>query len=191
MTFAPLRIGQLPLMVAITFVLVSPTKAAECVIQQDELDVIAAFLRNSSSSAEPSIVLTKTFSPVDIDSANFQLAVKGQGTPPILRQDFKKKASSECRIPRTLAIAGVKFISPQAREQIFRGQSGWKSFHQRFGANASLTTFSRVGLNLEHTLALVFVTSGIEGMAGSGFVYVFERKNGRWTEKSEMPIWTT
>src|SRR5438034_7699548 len=49
----------------------------------------------------------------------------------------------------------------------------------------------RVGLNPERTLALLFVTSGIEAMAGSGFVYVFERNNGRWTKKSEMQMWTT
>jgi hypothetical protein len=123
--------------------------------------------------------VTKTFSPVDIDSANLQLAVKGQGIPTVVRQDFKMKAASECRIPRTRTITGVKFISAQDQDQMFRGHSGWKTFHRRFGGNASLTTFSRVGLNPERTLALLYVTSGIEAMAGNGFVYVFERKNGR------------
>jgi hypothetical protein len=166
-------------------------RAAQCIVRQDELEVIATFLKDSSSSAQPDIVVTKTFSPVDIDSANLQLAVKGQGIPTVVRQDFKKKAASECRIPPTLTITGVKFISAQDRDEMFRGHSGWGTFHRRFGGNAFLTTFSRVGLNPEHTLALLFVTSGIEAMAGNGSVYVFERKNGRWTKKSEMPWWTT
>lgn len=191
MTIEKLRIELLLLLVAVTPVLVSPARAAQCVVQQDELEVIAAFLKDSSSSAQPDVVVTRTFSAVDIDSANLQLAVKGQGIPTAVRQDFKKKAASECGIPRTLAAKGVKFLSPRDQDEMFHGRSGWKTFHRRFGANASLTTFSRVGLNPEHTLALVFVTSGIEAMAGSGFVYVFERKDGHWTKKSEMQAWTT
>ena len=36
-----------------------------------------------------------------------------------------------------------------------------------------------------------FVTSGIDSMAGNGFVYVYQRVDGKWKKKSEMMAWTT
>jgi hypothetical protein len=169
----------------------SPPKG--CTVPARELDVMKAFLKGWVADAIPTVVVTFTESSgVDVDSVNLQLAVRGQGVPTAVRQDFKKKATSDCRIPPSLAIKGVRFISRDEHGQIFRNsRRGWAEFHKRYGKSARLVTLSRVGLSPDRTLALLYVTSGIDTRAGSGYVYVFQRNEGRWVKKSEIAAWFT
>jgi hypothetical protein len=69
--------------------------------------------------------------------------------------------------------------------------TGWSDFHKRYGRQAEILWFSRVGFNSAKTLALLHVLSGIGRMAGGGRLYLFERKNGKWAIKSSIQTWET
>jgi hypothetical protein len=72
-----------------------------------------------------------------------------------------------------------------------KASTGWSDFHKKYGEEAEILLLSRVGFNPEKTLALLHVSSGMGGMAGSGRLYLFERKNGKWVVKSHIQTWTT
>ena len=150
-----------------------------------------AFLKETAD-ASPTVVLNYTESSgVDIDSVNLQLAVRGQGVPTAVREDYKVKAARDCQLPPSLAIRRLRLVSRQEDDRIFHGSGGWLEFHKRYGEDARRVTLSRVGLSPDKTLALLYITSGVDNRAGSGYVYVFQRNKGRWVKKSAIAAWFT
>lgn len=150
-----------------------------------------AFLQETSGR-DPRVVVTSTESSgFDLDTANLKLSVRGQGIPAAVRQDFKREASTDCTLERSFAVKGVQFISPSDRDDLFRGRNGWAKFHVRYGKEASLVTLSRVGLDPDKNFAIIYVTSGIERMAASGYLYVLQKVSGKWIKKAEISVWNT
>jgi hypothetical protein len=163
---------------------------ASCSVPKDEMELYANYLSPETHSSALTVVVTTTQpSKADIDSINLRLAAQGRGIPPDVRADFKQKDKSTCSIEPFPSASGVRFISKTEAETIFK--VGWTEFHKRYGKGASRLQFSRVGFNVEKTLALLHVSSGIGPMAAGGVLYLFERKAGKWVVKTSIQTWTT
>jgi hypothetical protein len=157
-----------------------------CTVQGEEIEVFASYL--SGGIASPQVLITKTAPPdVDVDALNLQLATQGRGIPPDVRADFKEKNKSSCPIKPFAGIPNLHFLSQREHDLMFRKAStGWSEFHTTYGKEAEMLLLSRVGFNSEKTLALLHVSGGMGSMAGSGALYLFERKNGKWVIKSRI-----
>ncbi len=186
-----LRAGTLFLTLICGFVAASQSIAPPaCVISEVEQQVIRAFLMDYASG--PIVVIGTTQSTgIDIDTLNLQLAVRGQGIAASALADYKSKSRTDCVIPTRVDLKRVRFITLEEENRIFRTHKGWAEFHRRYGNGASLVTVSRVGLNAEKTLALLYVTSGVAAMGGGGAVYTYERSGGKWKRKAVIMAWTT
>lgn len=159
---------------------------AICSVQGEEIEVLAIYLNQGTASQQ--VVVTQT-EQRDIESFNLQLAAHGQGIPSEVRADFKEKNKSVCAIKPFMGIANLHFISRQRYDSMFR--AGWSEFHKKYGKDAEILWFSRVGFNPDRTLALLHVSGGIDRMAGGGTLYLFQRKEGKWVIKSQIQTWAT
>lgn len=161
-----------------------------CTVQGEEAEVFASYLEEGIGS--PQVLVTKTVVPahVDVDAFNLQLAAQGRGIPPEVRTDFKEKNKSSCLIKPSAGMPNLHFVSKREHDLMFRKAStGWNDFHKKYGKEASVLLLSRVGFNPEKTLALLHVSGGMGSMAGSGALYLFERKNGKWVIKVHIQTW--
>lgn len=166
---------------------------SECLIPDEEREVLADFLKLDAGSSGLRVVRDETKpSRADVDYFNLQMALKGHAIPPDLRKDFKNKDKSPCAVPSFTGVARVVFISEARENAIFRDdQKGWKFFHRTCGQRASMVAFSRVGFSSDRQLALLQVSSAIGGMAAAGELYLLERRSNRWVVKYSIWTWTT
>jgi len=162
-----------------------------CTVQREEMEVFASYLKEGIAS--PQVLVTKTVpAHADVDALNLQLAAQGRGIPPDVRADFKEKNKSSCLIKPSAGIPNLHFVSKHEHDLMFRKAStGWSDFHKKYGKEAEILLLSRVGFNPEKSLALLHVSSGMGSMAGSGALYLFERKNGEWVIKARIQTWIT
>jgi hypothetical protein len=162
-----------------------------CTVQGEEIEVFASYLKEGIAS--PQVLVTKTVPPhTDVDALNLQLAAQGRGIPPDVRTDFKEKNKSSCVITASAGIPNLHFMSKREQDVMFqKAYTGWGDFHKKYGKEAVILLLSRVGFNPEKTLALLHVSSGMGSMAGSGALYLFERKNGKWVIKARIQTWAT
>jgi hypothetical protein len=117
---------------------------AHCALQKEEVEVFASYLKENVLPHDITVVVTETMpTDVDVDTFNLQLAVKGRGIPPEIRQDFKKKNRTTCVIEPFADIKNLRFISKIEHDQIFR--AGWSEFHKMYGKDATIVWLSRVG----------------------------------------------
>jgi hypothetical protein len=129
---------------------------------------------------------------VDVDALNLQLAAKGRGISSDVRTDFKEKNKSSCLITPFARIPNLHFMSNREHDLMFRNAStGWSDFHKKYGKQAEILFFSRVGFNSEKTLALLHVSGGTGLMGGGGTLYLLDRKNGKWAVKALIQTWAT
>jgi len=162
-----------------------------CTVRDEEIEVFDSYLKEGIAS--PQVLVTKTAPPhVDVDALNLQLAAQGRGIPPDVRTDFKEKNKSSCLIKPFAGIPNLHFVSKREHDLMFqRASTGWSDFHKKYGKEAEILLFSRVGFNPEKTLALLHISSGMGRMAGGGTLFLFERKNSGWVIKSHIQTWIT
>ena len=164
----------------------SPLQKKSCTVPSEELEVIASYLGKGNSE----VLMAKTDPPrVDVDSLNLLQVSHGHGKSPEVRTDFRDKNKSSCTIRTLEGNSNVHLITQSEHDLIFR--NGWGEFHNKYGKQAELLYFSRVGFNSEKTLALLHVSSRMGGMAASGTLYYYERKKGKWVVKTQIPTWAT
>jgi hypothetical protein len=90
-----------------------------------------------------------------------------------LREDYKARNESSCTIGAFTGIKNLRFIS----EAELAGQ---REIQKRYGKNAVLIRFSRVGFNSDKSLAFLHVSVGVDHIAGSGTLYLLKRNGGAW-----------
>ncbi len=162
---------------------------APCSVPKDEIEIYADYLSPGNSSDVTVVVTSTQPSDADVDSLNLQLAVQGRGIPPDVRADFKQKDKSICSFEPFPAGKGIRFISKNENDMIFK--AGWKEFHRKYGKQASWLYLSRVGFSADKSLALLHVSVGAGPMAAGGRLYLLERKAGKWSVKTSIGTWTT
>ena len=172
----------------------SPPKRTKCTVQKEEEEIYFAYLSATGSPVRTRVLVTQTDSLLrnsdfDLDSINLRLAANGRGIPSDARHDFELKNKASCVIEPIVGIEKLLFISKNDEDKIFK--TGWDEFHKKYGKDAECVSLSRVGFNAGRSLALLHVSSGIGRMAGGGMLYVFERKAGQWTIKTQIVTWAT
>ena len=172
----------------------SPPKRMKCTVQEEEKEIYVAYLHATDSPGSIRLLVTETDrrlfgSGLDWDSINLRLAANGRGIPPDVRHDFEEKNKASCAIEPIVGIERLRLISKSDEDKIFK--TGWDEFHKKYGKDAECVSLSRVGFNAGRSLALLHVSGGIGPMAAGGMLYVFERKDGQWTIKTQVATWTT
>ena len=105
-----------------------------------------------------------------------------------LIRDFCEKNSSTNRIliPGDLTNhVAVLLFSGDELGRLFAGgmgakPDGWDKFYRKFPGAAGITHFSRVGFNKAGDKAMVYAHTTLHWLAGSGRVFVFEKRDDRW-----------
>lgn len=178
--------------VATTCFAKEPASVKHCTVPQDEMQVLVSYLKWSADNKNATVLVTTTDATmIDVDYVNVKLAISGHGTPADVRNDLKRKITAPCLIGAITSVPNLQFMSKNNHDRMFKTRNGWSEFHKRYGRNATVTSISRVGFNSDHTVAVFYVSSGIDRMAGSGFLYVFRRRDGKWIKDAESPVWHT
>jgi len=119
--------------------------------------------------------------------------------PPSKQQELEKEYSVKLRQPCTIPIVRniskqVVFRTPIQLHRILSGADltkGWARFHQMFGEEAEIVTFSRVAFDRTKQYGLVHVSSGISANGGGGELYLLSRQNGNWAITHKFSTWAT
>lgn len=112
-----------------------------------------------------------------------------------LEQDFRAKLKQPCSIPPFSNGPKPPLLRTRVEmSRMFSGNDpskGWSRFHQVFGDDAELLTFSRVAFDTAKQYALVHVSSGISEHGGCGELYLLNWVGGNWVIKRVFQTWTT
>jgi hypothetical protein len=149
-----------------------------CSVPREETEVYATILGGDSLSLLTSTTESRNY---QIDSMNLRLAAHGLGLPPEARADFTLKNQSSCEITPFAGVPNTRLLTRTEERATFR--DGWGGFHKKYGKNSSITSVSRVGFNLDKTLALVHVYGACGHNCFAGTMYILERKGGKWVIK--------
>jgi hypothetical protein len=84
-------------------------------------------------------------------------------------------------------------ISDQELDEIFDNQDrdGWQLFYNRYPNSAGIITLSRVGLNRDKNLALVYLGNQYDRLAGEGFFILLSNNNGAWMVEKILSVWVS
>jgi hypothetical protein len=146
-----------------------------CTVQKDEIEVFVGFLK-LNTIPHGSIVLVTTTEATDGNVDKFSdmfHATKGYTIPNELREDFKSKNKSSCTIT---AFHGIKNLSFVSETELARPGE----IQKRYGQDALLITFSRVGFNSDRTFAFLHVSLGVDISPGAGTLYLLKRRGQTW-----------
>lgn len=121
-------------------------------------------------------------------------------------QDFKEKNQTEYALDDKFHLAlSHTLLSESAEEALFlfrpdtrvdtevatKMQEGWRQFHRDHPGAQYLLSLSRVGLNPDRTVAIVFVGSQSSLMSARGTCFLLQKKGGSWAIERQQLMWFT
>jgi hypothetical protein len=147
-----------------------------CTVQKDEIEVYVGLLKLNALPQGPLVLVTTTeATDARIDhTADMLHAAKTYTIPSELREDFKARNASSCTIGTFTGIKNLSFIFDAEL-------AGQRDIQKRYGKNAVLIRFSRVGFNSDKSLASLNVSFGVDHIAGSGTLYLLKKEGDAWT----------
>jgi hypothetical protein len=158
-----------------------------CKVPKDEIEVFAGFLKDKSIPQVKTVLVTETnANDVDMDKNIQILKIGKHEIPSEMPSDFNSKNDSSCLIGHFGGVRNLNFISKAEEDRLF--QTGSDEFHKKYGGDALIVTFSRVGFNSDKTLAFLHVSVGVDHVAGSGTLYLLKRNGGTWTIALKVEI---
>lgn len=86
----------------------------------------------------------------------------------------------------------LRLLTPERKAELWKDVScedGWKRFREAFPRARGMLEISRVGVNHDHTQALVFVGRTDDCAVGSGQLYEVEKFQGTWKVVAHVPVW--
>jgi hypothetical protein len=84
----------------------------------------------------------------------------------------------------------VDFVSAQETDSLFaQGAGGWDRFRERYPDASGITSVSRVGFNHAYTLAMVYVGTQADDLAGQGLILLLARTDDRWRVLAHQTTW--
>jgi hypothetical protein len=107
--------------------------------------------------------------------------------------DYQRKNGTEHFIENNFNVKGkVILLTEEDNEKIFsRGGDVWKKFYKKYPDANGIITFSRVGMNVWRTEALVYVSKGCGWLCGEGGFIHLQKDNGKWVIKREINLWVS
>jgi hypothetical protein len=80
-------------------------------------------------------------------------------------------------------------VGDEEFENIFRDGDGWVRFRLEFPASDGTLRFSRVGLDLDVTQALLYAGQQFDWNVGSGGFWLFSKPEREWIEAGSVGNW--
>ncbi|MGB9245581.1 MAG: hypothetical protein WCC03_19695 [Candidatus Acidiferrales bacterium] len=106
------------------------------------------------------------------------------------KNDFDGKTKLNCDLTTIAALgAGVVFMSPEERDELFSKAGGWKDFAQKYPNAAGFTIVSAIGFDAAHRQALVYVGNSCGMLCGTGYIVLLEKKKDKWIVAKTAKIW--
>lgn len=104
--------------------------------------------------------------------------------------DFVEKNRERHPIEPDLDLGGrLNCVDDGEFQRVFRDGAGWERFRSMFPGSDGTLRFSRVGLDLDVTQALIYAGQQFDWNVGSGVYWLFSKDNGRWTERGRAGNW--
>jgi hypothetical protein len=186
----------------------------------EEVEVLVALLGHefpSFTNASPAMILNEEFSldlfawPHPYRQFRQDLIAKAQESetspdylpdarvPADAVRDFcDKNEQREAIWPELGARLPIKLLRNRESREFFKhGQGekpdGWERFHAAYPGSPGIITISRVGFNQQRDVAVVYLGSGSNWLAGEGNINVFRKKHGKWELQPVFfgPMWVS
>jgi len=96
--------------------------------------------------------------------------------------DFLAKRNCGSKIPNLNIpemLVKTKYIDTLTLDKIFEN-NGWENFNKIYSISTDLVEISRVGFNKNNTQAMIYYSRSNCGLCGSGYLCLYEFKNGKW-----------
>jgi len=177
--------------------------------QTVEVDVIVSFLQQRFVSHVPAgtpPVIEDTFSISHLylsqshdEFTRSLLSQASDRVPSDLIRDFcNKNKEAQVIWPEIASRLQVRLLSRAEMDSLFSAQrnqkpNGWDRFYAKYPQSPGIITVSRVGFNRKGDMAMFYVGSQSDWLAGSGQIHVFRKQDGKWVEGpfSIGPMWVS
>jgi hypothetical protein len=109
-----------------------------------------------------------------------------------LVRDFKEKNTHRYAIaqqfPKELAVT---LLSEREEHEIFSDpdKDGWNAFYKKHPFSSGITRISRVGFNMNHDVAAVYVGNTRNWEAGHGAYLLLQKVEGKWKVVAQSRGW--
>ncbi len=175
----------------------SPAQTRKPTLPLAEQQVIEALFQHEVGSAKKHVIREE----MSAREIQFQESYEKFGAS--LRQDAKEKDKAfkaalddflqKNRNPTLIAFPtnapkDVELVSEATVNSIFRNTNnvdGWKLFYERFPGSTGLISISRVGMNPQKTVAIVYFGQQSHWLAGAGSIRVLRREGNKWVVTGE------
>jgi len=108
-------------------------------------------------------------------------------------KDFKRKCKDSIPLETRFALPKQVLISDQELDNVFGNfdYDWWERFYKRFPNSVGYVSLSRVGFNLSHDQAFLYVALGCGNLCGSGYYVLVAKDKGAWSVKHTDPLWVS
>jgi hypothetical protein len=166
-----------------------------------ETDVIVSFLQKRYGSrlpADAQLVIGDTFSSDGHGQSPGELMSQASDRIPadLIRDFCDKNTKPGALWPEIGSRLHAKLISRAEVNAFFSAKpyqkpDGWDKFYSTYPHSPGIIAVSRVGFNRKGNIAMLYMGSSQHWLAGSGKIYVFRKRGGKWVEEpfSIGPIW--
>jgi len=104
--------------------------------------------------------------------------------------DFLVKNRSQHPIEPDLNPGGrLVCVGDEEFEHLFRDGDGWARFRRAFPESDGTLRFSRVGIDLGVTQAMLYAGQQFDWNIGSGGFWLFSKLDGEWTQAGRVGSW--
>lgn len=178
-----------------------PTPAAPIDTLSLEYEVYAFLLDHWGVTGRSSIVLRGDTAaatesrPFDETERSLKQTLRDSSPPISLSKDLldsyrESMDRNRSLDPSRLGVADLRMASSEEIDAWFGGpEDGWPAFRDRFGSQASLVTFSRVGFSSDGSRALLTLSRSCGPLCGTGSFVLLEKTDGRWRIVTRVRIW--
>jgi len=109
-------------------------------------------------------------------------------------EDFKRKCKYSVSLEMRFAFPAKQvLISDKELDNFFRifAHDSWERFYKRYPDSIGWVSVSRVGFNLNHDQAFLYVDLGCGDLCGSGYYAFVAKIGGAWSVKHTYPLWVS
>jgi hypothetical protein len=105
--------------------------------------------------------------------------------------DFFSRNEASVSLVRNFDVeVPVILISKEEITKFFgAGGDGWNGFHQAYPGAQGILQLSRVGFNAAVNQALIYAGNQSDDLAGAGYVYLMEKRDGIWSMENSIMVW--
>jgi hypothetical protein len=109
-------------------------------------------------------------------------------------EDFKRKCTESVSLKPLFTLPAKQvLISDQELGDFFDilSSGSWARFYKRYPNSVGFVSLSRVGFNLNHDQAFLYVALRCGDLCGSGYYVLLAKDEGAWSVKHIDPLWVS